>query len=761
MDHPESFEVRPAAHDDPPPVHPAWLPPEAFRPIGSRRTLVCGGGPLAETVHDEVARACARYGGGVRHSAPGTTGDRSPCAGVGGDADVPGGAEEGPFDLVLALTGAEPVPDAVRRLRTKWPAHGGDDRPTGEEGFVVARHDGVTVVLADEPAGLLYGLFHLVRLGERAFGAARPRELHRPATRRRMLDHWDNVAVHPVMGQVERGYAGGSIFWRDGALTGDLARVGAYARLLAACGVNAVTVNNVNVHAAEARLLTDRLGDVAAIADRLRPYGVRVHLSAGFASPVVLGGLPTADPLDHDVRTWWARAAERAYQAIPDLGGFVVKADSEGQPGPFAYGRSHADGANTLADALAPFGGVVHWRAFVYDHRQDWRDRSTDRARAARDHFAPLDGLFRDNVILQVKHGPMDFQPREPVSPLLAAMPRTRLAVEVQVTQEYTGQQRHVCYLAPMWSEVLAFRPWGTAGPAVANIVTGATADDAPEPPDEEPQDGEGRDRWAAREGGGLVGVSNVGDDHFWTGHPLAQANLYAFGRLAWAPWADPVAILDEWIDLTFAPSKTGETGDAGDVGETGEAARLRRTLHAIMDGSWRTYERYAAPLGVGFMVRPGHHYGPDVDGYEYTPWGTYHFADRDGVGVDRTRATGTGFTGQFPRPWSQVYESAERCPDELLLFFHHVPYGHVLHDGSTVIQHIYDTHFAGVEQVAEARSLWAGLAGAGSVPAGLHARVRELFDEQLRCAEEWRDQINAYFFRKSGVPDARGRRIH
>ncbi|MFC6078288.1 alpha-glucuronidase family glycosyl hydrolase [Microbispora bryophytorum] len=713
----------------PDPVHPAWLPPEAFRAIGSRRTLVLGDGLLAGTVYDEVADACARHGGRVRR-----------------------GAEDGPHDLVLALTTAEPLPGVAGEVRP--------GSAIGAEGYVLARRDGVTVVLADEPAGLLYGLFHVVRLGERAFAGERQAEHHRPAMRRRMLDHWDNVDIHPVMGQVERGYAGGSIFWRDGAPRGDLARVRAYGRLLAACGVNAISVNNVNVHATEAHLLTDRLGDVSALADVLRPYGIGVHLSVSFASPVVLGGLATADPLDEDVRKWWAGVTERVYDAIPDFGGYVVKADSEGQPGPFAYGRDHADGANLLAEALAPYGGVVHWRAFVYNHRQDWRDRSTDRARAAYDHFAPLDGRFRDNVILQVKHGPVDFQVREPVSPVIAAMPATRLAVELQVTQEYTGQQRHVCYLPPMWREVLGFRPWGPDGPSrpdgpdgpsgpdgsggtaavtVADVAGGALGDG----------DGDGDD------GGGLVGVSNVGDDPYWTGHPLAQANLYAFGRLAWAPEMDPAAILDEWIDLTFAPATA--SGDA-EPAETAETERLRRTLHAIMGGSWRTYERYTAPLGVGFMVRPGRHYGPDVDGYEYTPWGTYHFADRDGVGVDRTRATGTGFTGQYPPPWSQVYESLDQCPDELLLFFHHVPYGHVLHSGSTVIQHIYDTHFAGAEEAVEARRRWEE--AAGLFDPSLHARVERLLDEQVRCAEEWRDQVNAYFFRKSGVPDLRGRRI-
>ena len=647
-------------------VHHAWLPPVAWQPIGSRRTVVIGTGALVDTVRNEVAQACARYGGKVRTARAGA----------------------GEFDLVL---------------RTDPEAGDGG-------GYELSRASGTTTVRAATPAGLLYGLFHVVRLGAAAFGADFPARTESPAAQRRMLDHWDNVAVHPVMGQVERGYAGGSLFWRDGVLRDDLSRVHAYARLLAACGINAVTVNNVNVHAAEARLLTDRLADVAALATVLRPYGIRVHLSVSFAAPTLVGGLPTADPADEGVRRWWREAAGRVYAAIPDFGGFVVKADSEGQPGPFGYGRSHADGANLLAAALEPFGGVVHWRAFVYNHHQDWRDRSTDRARAAYDHFVPLDGQFHANVVLQVKYGPIDFQPREPLSPVIAAMPATSLAVELQVTQEYTGQQRHVCYLATQWSELLRFP---LAGRSVADLA-----------------------------GGGLVAVSNVGDDPFWTGHPLAQANLYAFGRLAWDPGADPGALLDEWISLTFGPDDPD----------------LRRTLHLMMDGSWRTYERYTAPLGVGFMVRPGDHYGPAVDGYEYSRWGTYHFADRDGVGVDRTRASGTGFTGQYPAPWSDVYESVWSCPDELLLFFHHVPYGHVLHSGSTVIQHIYDTHFAGAEQAEELVARWRSVPVGGRVTAELHARVSERLGEQVRSAREWRDQINAYFWRKSGVPDEHGR---
>lgn len=584
----------------------------------------------------------------------------------------------------------------------------------GPESFALTRGADRTVVRYGGASGALYGWFQLLReavLAEAHRGPETTR--HEPAHELRMLDHWDNVAVHPVMGQVERGYAGGSIFYDDGRLRDDLTRVEQYARLLASIGINRVAINNVNVHAREARLLTDDLPGVARLAGVIRRWGIRAHLSVSFAAPLTLGGLGTSDPLDDGVQEWWAETANRVYTAIPDFGGFVVKADSEGQPGPFAYGRSHAEGANMLARALAPHGGMVHWRAFVYNHRQDWRDRSTDRARAAYDHFAPLDGHFDDNVVVQVKYGPLDFQTREPVSPVIPAMRDTRVALELQVTQEYTGHQLHAVYLAPQWREILDFRPFGDDGPRLAEIVRG-----------------------------GIVAVSNVGDDVFWTGHPLAQANLYAYGRLAWEPTLDPAAILDEWIALTF-----------------GLDERVRDGIHSILDESWRTYESYTAPLGVGFMVSPQGHYGPAVDGYEYSPWGTYHFADRDGIGVDRTVATGTGYAGQYPLPWREVYESLETVPDELLLFFHHVPYTHRLHSGSTVIQHIYDTHFAGVETVEKLPAVWAALEG--RVDAALHARVSDRLAEQRRSAVEWRDQINTYFWRKSGIPDERGRTIY
>jgi alpha-glucuronidase len=536
-----------------------------------------------------------------------------------------------------------------------------------------------------------------------------------------MVNQWDNMRADGPMGPVERGYAGASIFYADGAVREDRGRVRDYARLLASVGVNALSLNNVNVHADESRLLTDHLPDVADLAGVLREFGIATYLSVNFAAPIELGGLGTADPMDPQVIAWWRAATDRVYASVPDLGGYVVKADSENRPGPFSYGRDHADGANLLAAALAPHGGLVFWRCFVYDHTQDWRDRSTDRARAAYDHFTPLDGRFADNVVLQVKNGPMDFQVREPVSPLIGALERTNVAVEFQITQEYTGQQRHVCYLVPQWKEVLDFPTQAGGAATVREITAGRTF---------------------GRPVSGVCAVSNVGDDPTWTGHPLAQANLFGYGRLAWDPALAADEILDEWLRLTFPYS-----------------AEVRSVVGEIMRDSWSTYEKYTAPLGVGWMVTPGSHYGPSVDGYEYTPWGTYHFADRDGIGVDRTTATGTGFAGQYREPWSSVYEDPATCPEELLLFFHHLPYEHRLPSGRTVVQHVYDTHFEGVEEVEEMIARWDGIRDA--VEPRVAAEISARLAEQLRSAVEWRDQVNTYFLRKSGVPDERGRTIH
>ena len=665
-------------------VHPAWLPEETFEFLRGRHvSCPAMDSPIRASILGEVIRA----GAIVNHYSEVT------------DFILPDN------DLALAFDETLPV-----------------------EGYQLqpAPH-GIILTGADE-RGLLYGFFYLARLA--ATGGLDHTDRLRltdglatcsPAIPIRMLDHWDNVDIHPVMGQVERGYAGSSLFFDDGELRWDLSRTDEYARLLASVGINTVAINNVNVHATETTLLTERLDCVVRLAEHFRAWGITTCLSVNFAAPMVIGGLDTCDPVDPRVEAWWAEKTDAVYDAIPDFGGFVVKADSEDQPGPFAYGRTHADGANMLARVLAPHGGVVHWRCFVYNHRQDWRDRTTDRAKAAYDHFTPLDGDFEDNVILQVKHGPLDFQVREAVSPLLAAMDSTRLSLEVQITGEYTGQQRHVFFLPEMWTEVLDFHPWGDETPLWAIMA------------------GEG----PGARSGGMVAVSNVGMDEFWTGHPFAQANLYGFGRLAWDPELSPTQILDEWIPLTFPHPDP----------------RLVAGLTAIISGSRAVYESYTAPLGVCFMVNPGHHYGPSVDGYEYTPWGTYHFADRDGIGVDRTRTTGSGYTGQYHEPWAATYESVETCPEELLLFFHHVRWDYQMRDGRSIAQHIYDTHFEGAEATTRMREVWASMAGLVDEPT--YRRVVERLDEQCRSAAEWRDQLTTYVWRHSGIPDRLGRPLY
>jgi alpha-glucuronidase len=533
-----------------------------------------------------------------------------------------------------------------------------------------------------------------------------------------MMNHWDNAD-----GSIERGYSGQSIFYQNGEITHQTDRIRDYARMLASIGINRISINNVNVHETETSFVTEQcLPDVVRIADVFRNYGIQLFLSINFASPIEIGGLDTADPLDQRVRAWWSKIVDSIYAYIPDFGGFLVKADSEHRPGPFTYGRDHADGANMLGDTLKPYGGLVIWRCFVYNCMQDWRDRSTDRAKAAYDHFKPLDGAFHDNVILQIKNGPMDFQVREPVSPLFGALSQTNQVMEFQITQEYTGQQKHLCYLVPQWKEVIDFDTHLRGeGSTVSRIASGNLYNSKL---------------------AGYAAVSNVGDDMNWTGHHLAQANLYGYGRLIWNPELTPEAITDEWIRLTFN----------NDV-------LVVKVIQDMLMKSWTIYENYTSPLGIGWMITPNHHYGPDVDGYEYSRWGTYHFADRDGIGVDRTVATGTGYTAQYAQPNANMYESLDKCPDELLLFFHHVNYSHHLQSNKSVIQHIYDTHFDGVDQARCLVKQWLSLEGLLDTYSYDHVLNR--LKDQANHAQLWCDVINTYFYRKSGIPDMLGRKLY
>nr|WP_255551530.1 alpha-glucuronidase family glycosyl hydrolase [Granulicella sp. dw_53] len=584
-----------------------------------------------------------------------------------------------------------------------------------KDGFYIYRTSGGYVIAGGGPEGVLYGAFRFLQLI--AASKPLPADLReQPSSPIRWVNQWDNLD-----GSIERGYAGRSIFFDGGHVRPDLSRVGEYGRLLASVGINGVTVNNVN---SDLKTLTpEMIGELAHIADALRPWGVRMSLSVDLSSPKIVGGLDTFDPLNATVAAWWQQKVDAIYQSIPDLAGFVVKADSEGRAGPSQYGRSPADAANVLARPLQRWGGVVLYRGFVYNHHLDWNDLKADRARAGYDNFRALDGKFEHNVVIQVKHGPIDFQVREPVSPLFGAMQHTAQAVELQVTQEYTGQQRHMVFLVPMWKTALDtdLRVNGQNTP-VREIVEGKSFHQSL---------------------GGFVGVANVGLDTNWMHHPMAMANLYGYGRLAWNPMLTSEEIVDEWTRQTW--------GNSREVVDTIDKLQLE---------SWKAYEGYTGPLGVGGLTEiTGVHFGPGIESAERNGWGQWFRADANGIGMDRTVGTGTGYIGQYPPEVAAQYESLGTCPDELLLFMHHVPYSYVLHTKKTLIQHVYDSHYEGAAVAASYHQAWEELQG--KIDAERYALVERLFLYQAGHAEVWRDAVNGWFDRESGIDDVHGRVGH
>ncbi len=588
-----------------------------------------------------------------------------------------------------------------------------EDTMSGADGYRIAGENGGYTICGQSPSGVLYGVFHFLRMAAGGELSQLPVEIV-PAMPLRMMNHWDNMD-----GSIERGYSGESFFYKDYEILWD-ERLEHYTRMMASIGINGIVINNVNVHEKETYLITDTyLQKVKQYADLFQRYGIKLYTSVNFAAPMELAGFDNCDPLESQVAEWWKETTAHVYEVIPEFGGYLVKADSEGRPGPFTYGRTHADGANMLARALAPHGGIVIWRCFVYNCGQDWRDKKTDRARAAYDNFIHLDGCFDENVVLQIKNGPMDFQVREPVSPLFGALKKTNMILEVQIAQEYTGQQIDLCYLPPMWREILDFDTYAEGkGSTVSNIVRGAAY---------------------GQKFCGMAAVINTGNDKNWTGTDLAAANTYGYGRLAMEPAMSCEAIAKEWTDLTLG-------------------AKVEKDVVDMLMKSWSTYEKYTAPLGIGWMVSPHYHYGPDIDGYEYDRWGTYHRADCRGLGVDRTPA-GTGYTEQYNEPWKTIYADVEQCPQELLLFFHYVRYDAVLKSGKTLIQHIYDTHFEGVEEVEAMIAVWKSLKD--DIDEEVYGRVLGRMERQLANAKEWRDRVNTYFYRKSGVKDEKGRTIY
>jgi len=587
-----------------------------------------------------------------------------------------------------------------------------------EGAYRLVEKSGSLTLLAGEESGVLYGVFHILRMIATETALDGMDVAQSPSQPLRMINHWDNMD-----GSIERGYSGRSFYFNNNEFFIN-ERTRDYARFLASTGINGVVINNVNVKEAATYLITERYFDkVTELSELFAEYGIKLYLSLNFASPLELGGPNSADPLNPEVISWWEGKMAEVFTKVPKLGGFLVKADSEGRPGPFTYGRTQADGANMLADIVKPYGARIIWRCFVYNCTQDWRDYKTDRARAQYDNFIGMDGDYHDNVILQIKNGPMDFQVREPVAPLLGGLKKTNQIMEVQIAQEYTGHQIDVCYLMPMFKEILEFKTYcNKENDTVADIISG----------------GSGNNRNLNM---GIAAVVNTGNDANWTGNVLAAANLYGFGRLAFDNSLSAEEIAKEWIRMTLS----------------NEEEVVEKVLSILLP-SREVYEHYTSPLGIGWMVTPHVHYGCSVDGYEYSRWGTYHRADHLGIGVDRTDF-GTGYVRQYNEPNASMYNDITTCPEELLLFFHHVPYVHVLSTGKTLIQHIYDTHFQGVEEVEEMIESWNSLEG--KVPAEVFANVSGRFERQLLNAKDWRDQVNSYFYRKSGIPDEKGRIIY
>lgn len=545
--------------------------------------------------------------------------------------------------------------------------------------------------------GILYGVYHLLRLQQTESNTQELNIREKPQYATRVLNHWDNPD-----GTIERGYAGRSL-WQWNELPEKISpRYEAYARANASIGINTVVLNNVN---ASPYVLSDSsLLKVKALADVFRPYGIRVCLSVNFASPIVLGKLKTADPLNNDVRLWWRKKVKYIYSIIPDFGGFLVKANSEGQPGPGDYKRSHADGANMIANAIKPYHGIVMWRAFVYNNS------GNDRARQAYDEFMPLDGKFADNVILQVKNGPIDFQPREPYSPLFTSLQHTPMMVEMQITQEYLGFSNHLVFLAPTWHEFFSYV-------SPSKIIA-------------------------------IAGVSNIGDDVNWCGHHFAQANWYAFGRLAWNPRLTSKEIAKEWLCQTF----TCDTA-------------FTLPMTKLMVESRETAVNYMMPLGLHHIFAWGHHYGPEpwcnINGARadwLPPY--YHRADSTGIGFDRT-TTGSDAVSQYPDSLARIYNDISSCPDNLLLWFHHVTWTHTMHSGKTLWDELCHKYDIGVKAVREMQRTWDAMEP--YVDQQRFADVQRKLRTQERDAVWWHDACLLYFqtFSKLPIPTDVERPVH
>jgi len=586
-----------------------------------------------------------------------------------------------------------------------------ESRDLGAEGFLIRSQqvgsDNWICIAANSAPAVLTGAFHFLRLVQTHQDIHALDLASRPRIRHRVFGHWDNLD-----GSIERGYAWRSLWNWDELPEKIDSRYHDYARACASIGINGTCLNNVNANAKS--LTAEYLVKTAALADVFRPYGIRVYLSPVLSAPVLIDSLATGDPRDPAVAAWWKEKVDEIYRLIPDFGGFQIKANSEGQPGPQDYGANHDDGANMLADALAPHGGMLLWRAFVYDATID-----ADRAKCAYKEFVPLDGRFQPNVFVQAKNGPIDFQPREPFHPLFGAMEQTPLALELQVTQEYLGQSIHLVYLAEMWKEILDSDTYAIGpGSTVARIVDGSVY---------------------GHSASCIIGVANTGSDRNWCGHHFSQANWYAFGRLAWDYDLSVEAIADEWIRMTWSNDPL-----------------VLDAIKTMLLGSWQACINYMTPLGLHHMMQAGHHYGPDpaFNSARRVDWNNvyYHRADTKGIGFDRSSA-GSNAVSQYHSPLREQLNHLDTCPEKFLLWFHHVPWDHRLQSGHTLwdeLQHRYD---AGVTFVEKMRSIWQSLQA--RIDPQRYEHVSRRLEQQLENARLWRDVCRKYFGQFIGNADS------
>lgn len=623
-------------------------------------------------------------------------------------------------DKIISKRNSPTLNIARKELSGHWQGQAVELRTENKEknlkdGYKIVSTPEKIIISAGKEIGLLYGVYHILRLQQTKADLSHLNTIEKPSYDVRILNHWDNLD-----GSIERGYAGRSLWkWED--LPGKISpRYEEYARANASVGINSVVLNNVN--ASPNMLREDYLKKVRVLADIFRPYGIKVYLSVNFSSPKVLGGLQNSDPLSKDVQKWWKDKAAEIYRLIPDFGGFLVKANSEGQPGPQDYGRTHADGANMMADALKPYNGIVMWRAFVYSPSKD------DRAKQAYLEFVPLDGKFRDNVIIQIKNGPVDFQPREAFNPLFGALRKTSEMVEFQITQEYLGFSNHLVFLAPLFKETLDSDTYSDGqGSTIAKITDGTLR---------------------PAKISAISAVANVGEDTNWTGHHFAQANWYAFGRLAWNHQLSSEQIADEWIKMTFTDDKN-----------------FLDPVKEIMLSSRETAVDYMMPLGLHHIFAGEHHYGPE-------PWGDYkggrpdwspvyyHQADAQGVGLNRTK-TGSNAVSQYFPPLNERYGNISTCPENLILWFHHVPWDYTMKDGKSLWDELCYTYDSGVKKVRDYQKTWDKMEP--YIDKQRFTDVQSKLKIQSKDAVWWKDACLLYFqtFSRKPIPFDIERPVH